>query len=301
LAREKLREEIHQTAQQVKQAYYELAQIQTQIESAATALKYLTELQAYAERNLAQETALKSDVLNAKAKLMRQQYQLLTLHENLENQKEALNRLLGRDLRIDFSVEMGPPPSEDETNLPAAQNKALQQRPEIRQARLQSRKAELEVKRQRVEYIPNASFDVSYVSFPNVYFFPQNVVSAGLLLDWQPFDWGLKKHRIAELRSALQQAALSEYETQQAILLDVNASYRKLAEARSLLRAESATQEAEREKLRVLTNRYKEKSALLTDVLQQQSSVAQSDAQHQQALSDFWTAKAAFERALGDH
>ena len=104
MAREKLRQQTQETAQQVKQAYYQLTQIQSQISSADVSLKYLEELSAYTERNLAQETVLKSEVLGVRAKLSQQQYQLLTLHDNLDTQKEALNRLLGRDLRTAFSA-----------------------------------------------------------------------------------------------------------------------------------------------------------------------------------------------------
>ena len=161
-------------------------------------------------------------------------------------------------------------------------------------------KAELDVRRERAEYLPDLSLQISYLSFPNVNFFPQNIVSAGFLLEWQPFDWGFKKHKIAELRSTSKQAALTEHDAQQQILLDVNANYRKLAETRALLDVNAAAQEVEREKLRILMNRYKEKSALLTDVLQQQSSLSQADAQYQQALASFWNAKAAFDRALGE-
>ena len=300
MAREKLRQQTQETAQQVKQAYYQLTQIQSQISSADVSLKYLEELSAYTERNLAQETVLKSEVLGVRAKLSQQQYQLLTLHDNLDTQKEALNRLLGRDLRTAFSVEAEPLPSQNETDLSAAQNKALEQRPELRQARLQMQKAELDVRRERAEYLPDLSLQISYLSFPNVNFFPQNIVSAGFLLEWQPFDWGFKKHKIAELRSTSKQAALTEHDAQQQILLDVNANYRKLAETRALLDVNAAAQEVEREKLRILMNRYKEKSALLTDVLQQQSSLSQADAQYQQALASFWNAKAAFDRALGE-
>jgi outer membrane protein len=39
---------------------------------------------------------------------------------------------------------------------------------------------------------------------------------------------------------------------------------------------------------------------LLKDVLQQQTTLAQANQQYQQALSSFWTAKANFERALGE-
>ena len=70
LARENLRQKKQDTAQQVRQAYYQLTQIQSQIVSAEAALKYLTELSALTDRNLAEETVLKSDSLNVKAKLV---------------------------------------------------------------------------------------------------------------------------------------------------------------------------------------------------------------------------------------
>ena len=52
------------------------------------------------------------------------------------------------------------------------------------------------------------------------------------------------------------------------------------------------TQEAEREKMRVVTNRYGQKAALLSDVLQQEAAVTQADADYQKALAAFWSAKA---------
>ena len=300
LAQEKLRQQKQETAQQIKQAYYQLTQTQSQITSGQITLKYLEELSAYTERNLAQETALRMNSLSVKTKLSQQRYQMLTLHDALDTQKEALNRLLGRDLRTDFTVETEPPPLPTEVSLAAAQSQALEQRPEIRQARLQSRKAALDIRRERAEYLPDLSLQVSYLSFPNVNFFPQNVVSGGFLLEWQPFDWGFKRHKIAELRSTSQQAALTERDTQQQILLDVNARYRQLREARALLLVRTTGQEAEREALRVVMNRYEQKAALLTDVLQQQNSLAQADTQYQGALVSFWTAKAALDRALGE-
>ena len=300
LAREKARQQTQDTAQQVKQAYFQLAQLQSQIAAAEENLHYLIELQAFTDRNLAQETVLKSDSLSVKAKLSQQNYQLVVLRDHLETQKEALNRLLGRDLRTNFMTEAEPAPASDELNLEAAQNKALAQRPEIRQARLQIEKSEMDVRRERAEYLPDISAQVSYLSFPNVSFFPKNIVLAGVTLEWQPFDWGEKRHKLSELRSSSKQSALSEHDAEQQILLDVNNRYRTLAEARAVLAVDAAAQDVEREKLRVLTNRYKEKAALLTDVLQEQSALAQADAQYQQDLASFWTAKANFERALGE-
>ena len=123
-ARERARQQIRETTQQVRQSYYQLTQTQSQMAAAQISLKYLEELSVYTERNLARETVLKSDMLNVAAKLSQQRYQLVTLADYFATQKEALNHLLGRDLRTGFTIEPEPPPSEDEVSLPVAQHKA---------------------------------------------------------------------------------------------------------------------------------------------------------------------------------
>jgi outer membrane protein TolC len=299
MAQENLRQKRLETTRQVKEVYYQIVQTQTQIASAQESLKYLTELAALTERNLAEQTVLKSDSLNVKAKLSQQRYQLLVFQDALASQKEALNRLLARDLATDFSVEEQPLPTPEELDLAAARKAATEQRSEIREARLQTKKSELEIRRERAEYLPDISLQMSYISLPNISFAPKNILSAGFLLQWQPFDWGQKKHKIEELKGTSRQAALTEQDAQQQVLLDVNQKFRKLMETRALLDTQAAVQETEREKLRVMMNQYREKASLLADLLQQQASVAQADSQYQQALAGFWTAKAGFDQAVG--
>ena len=300
LAQESLQQQRQDTAHSVRDLYYQIAQTQTQFESAEANVKYLVDLQAETDRNLAEQTALKGDSLAVKAKLSQQRYQLLTLRDSLEVQKESLNQLLGRDLNTEFSVEAQPVPSDVETDIAAARKEALSQRAEVREARLQTKKAEVEVRRQRAEYIPDVSADFTYFSLPNVSFLPQNVLQAGFILQWQPFDWGRSgAPKIESLRDSVKQTTLTAQDAEQQVMVDVKAKFRKLAEARALLDTSALTQEAEREKMRVVTNRYGEKAALLSDVLQQEAAVAQSDADYQKALAGFWSAKANFDYALG--
>jgi len=299
IAEESLRQKKLDTAQQVKEAYYQIVQTQTQIASAQESLKYLTELAALTDRNLAEQTVLKSDSLNVKAKLSQQRYQLLVLQDTLASQKEALNRLLGRDLATEFSVEDQPMPTPEELDLAAARKEASEKRSEIREARLQTKKTELDIRREHAEYLPDISLQLSYISLPNISFAPKNILSAGFLLQWQPFDWGQKKHKLEELKSTSKQAVLTAQDAEQQVLLDVNQKFRKLIEARALLDTQAVVQETEREKLRVLMNQYREKAALLADLLQEQAQVAQADSQYQQALASFWTAKAGFDHAVG--
>jgi len=299
LAQESLRKQKQDTAHSIRDLYYQIAQTQAQIESTEANVKYLVDLGAETDRNVAEQAALKADSLAVRAKLSQQRYQLLTLRNLIESQKESLNQLLGRELSTPFSVEAQPLPSAAEIDIAAAREQARNQRPEIRQARLQTKKAQVEVRRQRAEYIPDVSAHFTYFSMPNVSFVPQNVMQAGFLLQWQPFDWGQKRHKVESLKDSFKQTSLTEQDAEQQVMLDVNTKFRKLAEARVLLDTSALTQEAEREKRRVFTNRYSQKAVLLSDVLQQEAAVAQADTDYQKALAAFWNAKASFDYALG--
>ncbi len=299
LEKEKLRLQRQDTAQSVRDLYYQIAQTQTQIDGGEANEKYLAELQIETDRKLAQQAALKADSLAVRAQLSQQRYQLVTLRDTSSTQKESLNRLLGRDIATEFSVETQPLASVEEIDLAAAHSTALRQRPEIAEARLQTKQAETQVRLERAEYIPEISASFTYASLPNVSFAPQNFMNAGFLLQWQPFDWGQKRHKTRALQDSTKQAKISESDSQRQILLDVNTQFRALSEARMLLDTSAVAQEAQREKLRELTNQYHEKAALLADVLQQEGAVVQADSTYQSALAGFWRAKATFDRALG--
>lgn len=299
LAKEGVRAQNQDTVRQVKEAYYQVAELQAQVASARVAVRSLSELSTLMEQRLEQETVLLSDSLTVKAKLKQQRYQLLTAENAFELQKQNLNRLLGRDLHTYFSVEMLPFGELVECDLETARKQALEQRPELREARLQTKIAELDVRREHAKYIPDLSFQVSYLGFQNINFLPQSTGAVGFAFQWQPFDWGYKKHRIAELKGTTEQKATTELDLEQRVLLDVEEKFRKLGEARILLDALTAQREAEQTKLGEVTNRYNQKAALLSDLSQQQAAVAQAESQFQQALSGFWTARANFEKAMG--
>jgi len=299
LAEERLRSRRQETARRVKEAYYQLAQAQSEIRSAEAAVEYFSELSGLTDRNLKQETVLLSDSLIVKAKLNQQRYQLRALQDGFDLQKEAFNYLLGRDVRTHFSIEPQPPPDFLELDLEAARRQALEQRSEIREAHLESEIAGLDVRREKAGYVPDLSLQVSYQSFQNMAFLPQNIASAGFAFNWQPLDWGYKKHRTGELRAIAQQKEILAEDAEQQVILDVDQKYRKLNQARMLLDADADVQKAERQKLQEITHLYEQNAILLSDLLQQQATASQADSQYQQALAAFWTAKADFERAVG--
>src|ERR1700682_531508 len=93
---------------EVRRGYYAILQSQSEIESQHALLAYLEELQQLTGRRLQQQAVLKADTLHIAAQRSKASYQLTVIQDALSDRKEALNRLLGRDLQTEFAVETLP-------------------------------------------------------------------------------------------------------------------------------------------------------------------------------------------------
>jgi len=284
----------------VRRAYYAVLQTQSQLESQLSMVKYLEELRQLTDRRFNQQAVLEADRLRVQAELAKASYQLAVIQDALADRKESLNHLLGRDLQTAFSVETVPSTLPEEEDLPAARKVALERRSELKLATNRTKQASLETKIEKTRYIPDIAIQASYISPANINFLPQNIGSVGALLTWQPWDWGRKRHNVAQKVLAEQQAALSVDDTRDQILLDVNSNFRQLREARAQLPAAEAARDAEREKLRNQREAYSQQSILLSDLLRQQASVADAEDQYRQAIFGYWRARADFQKALGE-
>jgi len=285
---------------EVRHAYYAILQSQSEVESQRALLAYLQELQQLTARRLQQEAVLKADSLRITAQRTKALYQLTVTEDALADRKEALNRLLGRDLLEEFTVEMVPASLPEESGLQQARKVAIEMRPEIKAETIKKERAALDTKIERTRYIPDVSIQANYLTTPNISFLPQNVGAVGVLLIWQPWDWGQKRHNIAQKVDAEEQAQLSIDNVREQVLQEVDSSFRRLREARELLTAAQAARDAEAEKLRNQMDAYSHQAIVLSDLLQQQSSVASAEDQYRQGLLAFWRARADFERALGE-
>jgi outer membrane protein TolC len=285
---------------QVKRTYYAILQMQSALESMEESIKLYQELDRVTEQYVLQQTALKAQSLEIKTRLAKAEYDALTIRDPIQTQKEQLNSVLGRDLKTEFRVSPVPDADDSKLDLAEAQKSAVEQRPELKQARLKVQEAEYDRRIKKAEYIPNVSLSFSYLSPVNYgSLIPANIASAGLLLDWEPFDWGRKKSELEEKSRTIEQAELALQESESQITIEVASKYRKLQETRQLIVVCRLAQETARENLRVVGNRYKEEASLLKDVLQAQASLAEANNQFQQALQSYWTARADFEKALG--
>ncbi|HKY30712.1 MAG TPA: TolC family protein [Pyrinomonadaceae bacterium] len=304
IAQTQLRAKEQATVNEVKRAYYAVLQTQGAARAAQEAVKLYHELDRVTGEYVLQQVALKTDHMDVQTRLAKSEYEVMTLTNRLSSQKEQLNHLLGRDVNMDFSVTDGMEAAQvtmRETDLSQARERALAQRPELREAALRIEQSKLDRRAKKTEFIPDVSLTLNYIStFNYSNFVPRNITGLGVQIEWEVFDWGRKKREINEKDRTISQAENNLKETQSQILMQVNNQYRRLQETCQLIRVARLGQTAARANVQMVAYKYRLDAVLLKDVLQAQTSLANADYEYQQALLSFWTAKADFEKAIGE-
>jgi len=296
-----LRLQQQETIDKVKKSYYAILQTSSALSSVREAVKSYHELDKVSGDYVIKQVALKADHLVVQTRLAQAEYQELELGNRLATQKEQLNSLLGREVVTTFEVAAVPEFISFETDLTEARKTALERRPELQHARLTVAEATLDRRIKKSEYIPDVSAGFVYLTPRNFGpVVPKNFANVGVAVSWEVFDWGRKKHQLAAKDLAIEQAKAGLKETEDQVLIDVGDKLRKLQQSGQALRVAKLGEDSAKENLRVSTGRYRLQAAMLSDVLQSQASLAEASHEYQQALLAFWTAKAEFEKALGE-
>ena len=297
---QQIREQRNTIVNDVRQAYYSIVEIENVIAATNASIKQYEELDRITLEYVAEKVVLQSDSLEVKAKLAQEKFQLLQAQDKLATAKETLNNLLGRDLETDFSVTEDKQLSPLEQDLKAAQDTALSKNPTVKEAEIKIEQADNIRRLAKSEYLPDLGLSFHYLSPFGVNFVPTNIMAAGLELSWEPFDWGRRRDTVNEKTVQVEQSKLNLTQTKANVLVEVNKQFRSLQEARTAVDVATAQQEAARMKLREVTDKYGQKTALLRDVLQQQAAVEKANSDYNEAIAAFWTAKANFDKAIGE-
>lgn len=288
-----------ETVAEVRRQYYGLAQTQCALEAAREISTTSEELERVVSERVSQRTALDAELLEVRAQRARADYDLLKLRNALVLGKQQMNHFLGRDPTTPFSVapvwaSLPEIPKEGPTAPPLSQDG-----PGLEALRLRVRQAELAMEIKRMEAVPDLSLVATYVSPFNSDFLPKNVLTVGLQLNWDFFDWGRRQWEITERGRALRQARNQLLEAEARHSVEVQQHLLKMREAAALVRVSELTQQAAREKLRVATERYRLPAVLLQEVLQAQAAYAEANAQLRGAILGYLTAGAELEKLVG--
>lgn len=289
---------------EVKRAYYAILQSQGAAQAAEANIKLYRELDRVTGEYVIQQVVLKTEHMDVQTRFAKAEYELMTIQNQLLAQKEQLNHLLGRDVRTEFAVSSADETAlavMRETDLVSARERALEHRPEIREARLRIGQAKLDKRIKKSEFIPDVSLTVNYATtFSYSNFVPRSLSGVGVSVEWEVFDWGRKKREVAEREKSITEANNSLADVESQIVMEVNTRFRQMQESRQLLKVAKLAQTQARANVQMVSYKYRLDAVLLKDVLQAQTVLANSDFDYQKALLAFWTAKADFEKAIGE-
>src|SRR5262245_12445086 len=228
LAKEQARAGRQDLARDVKRVYYGIQQGEASLGAAQETVNLYREVEALTSRYLAEQTVLKRDHLQAQTRLARAEHDQASIQDQIDSGKEQLNHLMGRDVRTAFDVTPPMAATTLEADVEAARRRALDQRPEIREARLKLQQAQQDRRVKKAEYIPDVSASLNSITTLNLNsFLPVTINSMGLVMSWEPFDWGRKKHELAQKDGVIGQARNSATEAESQVLIDVNDKFRK--------------------------------------------------------------------------
>ena len=142
-------------------------------------------MEALTTRYLAEQTVLKGDLLQARTQLARAEQSRATLLDQVDSGKEMLNRLLGRDVLTAFEVTSPEEATDLEADIEAARGRAIEQRSELRQARIKLQQAQQDRRAKKAEYIPDINATVNAIDVAGFnMFIPLHFASVGLSVTW---------------------------------------------------------------------------------------------------------------------
>jgi outer membrane protein TolC len=286
---------------QVRRVYYTVVQAQSALDSLEASLPFYRESKRLAGENFKRETVLESDLLGADAQLLNTENAVRDAEDQVASASERLNDLMGQDVHAQFRV-VPINTIEDELDAPEQlEARAVQNRPDLKKAKLQVQQAHFDARAKKAEYIPDISLAFNYATtanFENA--LPSNIAAVGLQLTWEPWDWGRRKQEIAEKRVKEEQAKVAVSETERSVLLEVRNARRQVENTRRQLALAEATERASRQRVKEVQEQVKREAVLTKVLFSAQSDLASADGRKQQALAAFWQARADLKKAIGE-
>ena len=228
--RQDLRAKRQEIAQQVKEQYYKILKTQSAMEAAQESIDFYQSLVTLVGNKVKQKTALEYDLLNTEAKLAKAEYDSFQERNTMLSEKERLNELMARDLATPFTVTAQLTAEEMPTDMEAARQQALTQRPDAQEARLKLRHAQYDLDLKKAAYLPEVDLTASYSKSVNTTFIPDESAYVGVVARWEFWDWGRRGDEISKARRSVSQAHNDIQRVDAKVATEVNARISRSAE-----------------------------------------------------------------------
>jgi outer membrane protein len=300
LAVDKERERAARVAvtREVKSAYYAVLSARAYADAMQEAVTAWEEVEREMNVRVSQQAVLEADRMDASARLASTRLAALTAANGLATAKDQLAYLVGREIEVSGGQAILPVLGAGQAGLPVLHQG--ERRPDIREAALRVEQARLDVRLKNAERIPEIALMVSNAMPFNNDALPSNMTSAGISMSYEPFTWGRRKAELTAKRRAVEQAENALRDKQSAAAMEIAAQLRKVEEAAARFAVRRLESEAARERLRVTKTKFHERAVRPDEMFEASASLAQAAAREQEAISAYWTARADYDKAIGE-
>lgn len=225
--------EVDNAIRQALEVYYSLVQLSMEVKSRQSALQLTEEQLLIAQRRFELGSGDKQAVLQSKIARNDIQSAILQQQQQAETLKITLNRLMGREVNLNFSVPDVVVHNES-LNLGALQLELDKQNIRLALQRNLVSQQQFGVKEAQADRLPTLQLNTAFGLNRNqseggfaLYNFSQGP-SAGLALNWNLFNGGQVKRNVAQRQIGLQQAQLQQAQVQLEVQAELFAAWRNL-------------------------------------------------------------------------
>jgi outer membrane protein len=252
------------------------------------------------------------NVLRAKVSLANARPALIQAQNNYRIAKNNLSNLLGYNLprEITDNIPLNLTDTLDaapyQISLSASLQQALESRPELVALRKTEELQKLNITDASSGYKPNLSVFAGYNWFNEQYGTPTPGLdsyldgwNAGAQVSWDIFDGMLTHGKVVQATAQHAKSITAVDEEMRTIELEVRTAYSDFLEAQQVLESQKTVLEEAEESLREANARFDAGTGTQLDVLDAENQLTQARSTQAQALHDYDTARAKYERAVG--
>ncbi len=287
-----------QTVFNVKQAYYGFLKSRKSLDAAREALrrfeKHLEQAKGFYEAG----ARPRIDVTRAEVDLSNARAGLIKAENSVRLGRAALNKAMGAPAAPEYSIADGLAYEKYDISLDEALSRAFADRPDLKAAVFKRMSAGAGVELSRRNYYPAFNGSASY-GFQGDEFPLNNEWNVGVTLSVPLFTGYLSGHQVEESRADYLAAGANEELVRQNVMLDVTEAHLSLQEAEALISSTALAQRQAKENLELAEGRYGEGVGNPVEVTDAASAYINAEAAHIQALTDYKTAQARLEKAMG--
>jgi len=245
------------------------------------------------------------DVLRAKVQLANMRSQFIKAQNSLRLAKEGFKITLGLEPQVEINVDGKLEYNPKELNLDELIELAMENRPDLKQLKLQEESGEKIVSIAKAGNKPNLVFMSNYEAN-----FSTNH-EEGIDRDWKNswnvtlalnipiFDGFATRAQVKQAKSGLNQIQLGKAQLEDGIHLEVKSAYLAFQEAQALLDAQKETVDQAEESLRIANIQHENGMITTVELTDTELALTQARMNRLQALYDYTVAIAKLEKAVG--